>query len=99
MNFDWITHDILDAPAMRSLLRNLRPVAWIVLGLTLSLVSAAVSGPAPAAQPATPASPSFTPTPQDASVIGSTDGIVWMGIFILLIVLIPLLAERRVWAG
>lgn len=82
---------------MKTIPRSLRPVVWIVLGLTLGLVSAAVSGPAPAAQPATPTPLPLTPTPQDASVVGSTDGIVIMGIFIVLIVLLPLFVERRVW--
>lgn len=99
MKFGWIAHDILDAPAMKTDSRSLRPVVWIVLGLTLGLVSAAVSGPALAAQPATPTPAPLTPAPQDASVVGSTDGIVLMGIFILLIVLIPLIVERRAWAG
>lgn len=83
---------------MKTIPRSLRPVMWIVLGLTLSLVSAAVSGPAPAAQPATPTPSPLTATPQDASVVGSTDGIVIMGFFIVLIVLIPLFVGRRVWA-
>lgn len=82
---------------MMTIPRSLRPVVWIVLGLTLGLVSAAVSGPAPAAQPATPTPLPLTATPQDASVVGSTDGIVIMGIFIVLIVLLPLFVERRVW--
>jgi hypothetical protein len=39
-----------------------------------------------------------TPTDPDASVAGSTDGIMWMGIVIALIVLIPMLTSRVLWA-
>jgi hypothetical protein len=40
-----------------------------------------------------------TPTPEetDLSVPGSTDGIMWMGVAIAAIVLLPLLAHRRLW--
>jgi hypothetical protein len=41
-----------------------------------------------------------TPTPQaeDASEIGSTDGIVLMGIIIMLIVIVPILLQRKSWS-
>jgi hypothetical protein len=42
-----------------------------------------------------------TPTPQvevDRSVVGSTDGIVLMGGIIVLIVLIPILIQRKYWS-
>ena len=39
-----------------------------------------------------------TPTDSDASVAGSTDGIVWMGIVIALIVLVPMLVTRLTWS-
>jgi hypothetical protein len=38
-----------------------------------------------------------TPQPEDQSEIGSTDGIVVMGVIIVLIVSIPILARRRQW--
>jgi len=38
-----------------------------------------------------------TPTETDASQAGSTDGIVWMGIAITAIVLLPILANRVIW--
>jgi hypothetical protein len=40
-----------------------------------------------------------TPQPADQSEIGSTDGIVVMGLIIVLIVSIPILARRRQWMG
>ncbi len=39
-----------------------------------------------------------SPTDSDASVAGSTDGIMWMGILIALIVLVPMLLSRTLWA-
>jgi hypothetical protein len=41
----------------------------------------------------------ITPTPEepDRSVPGSTDGIVWMGVAIAAIVLLPLLTHRTLW--
>jgi len=41
----------------------------------------------------------ITPTPEDTerSVPGSTDGIIWMGIVIAAIVLLPLLTRRALW--
>ena len=39
-----------------------------------------------------------TPTDADASVPGSTDGIMWMGVVIALIVLVPMLTTRALWA-
>ena len=41
----------------------------------------------------------LTPTPEEAdlSVPGSTDGIMWMGVVIATIVLLPLLARRTLW--
>jgi hypothetical protein len=40
-----------------------------------------------------------TPTPgeEDLSVPGSTNGIMWMGVAIAAIVLLPLLTHRRLW--
>jgi hypothetical protein len=59
-----------------------------------NLANAAAFGPPAAAHPQqnTP-----TPTEADGSVAGSTDGIVWMGIVIALIVLLPLLLNRTIW--
>ncbi|MFH1183409.1 MAG: hypothetical protein V1755_00005 [Chloroflexota bacterium] len=40
-----------------------------------------------------------TPTPSEESLstAGSTDGIVWMGVVIAVIVVLPLLATRALW--
>jgi len=42
-----------------------------------------------------------TPTPpvEDRSEIGSTDGIVFMGIIILLIIFVPIFLQRKSWSS
>jgi hypothetical protein len=41
-----------------------------------------------------------TPTPQvqDKSEVGSTDGIVLMGVVIVMIIVVPILLRRKTWA-
>lgn len=67
--------------------------------LMLALVLPNFNQTAVAAQSTIAASPSLqiTPTPQaeDVSVIGSTDGILIMGIVIVLIVTLPLLFHKK----
>jgi len=81
----------------------MRPIITIGLGLLLALSSAALSSSKPAIMQGTPGAATFflqtTPTPQskDLSKIGSTDGIVAMGFFIALIILIPILLRRKSW--
>jgi hypothetical protein len=41
--------------------------------------------------------PTTTPPPQDLSEIGSTDGIIVMGLVIALIIIIPILVQRKSW--
>ena len=91
---------------MKKLLPILRPVALLGIGLILAVLSAAVGTVSPdkgrnnllaAAQYLQTASP--TPTAiEDISRIGSTDGIVLMGIVIVLIIAIPILLRRKTWA-
>lgn len=40
-----------------------------------------------------------TPQVEDASEIGSTDGIVLMGIIIVLLVIVPILLQRKSWSS
>jgi beta-lactamase regulating signal transducer with metallopeptidase domain len=67
--------------------------------LMLALVLPSINQQTVAAQSITAASSSLqiTPTPQaeDVSVIGSTDGILIMGIVIVLIVTLPLLFHKK----
>jgi hypothetical protein len=70
--------------------------ALLVLATSVSsLARSSVSG-----QPDVARSQQITPTPTDAdaSVAGSTGGIMWMGIVIALIVLLPMLTSRFLWA-
>jgi hypothetical protein len=41
--------------------------------------------------------PTPTPEPQGVSEIGSTDGIIVMGVVIALIIIIPILLRRKSW--
>ena len=77
-------------------------VAIVMLAILLVLVTS-ISSLANAATYAPPAAvhpQQNTPTPieADRSVAGSTDGIVWMGIVIALIVMVPMLLNRAMWA-
>jgi len=81
----------------------MRPVITIGLGLVLALFSAALSSSKPPASYGNSAAAAFffqttpTPQPKDLSKIGSTDGIVAMGIIIALIIVIPILLRRKSW--
>jgi hypothetical protein len=80
-----------------------RPIITVGLGLVLALFSAALTYSAPADVAEYPPSAAFllqptqTPDPQDLSEIGSTDGIILMGLIIALIIVIPILARRKSW--
>ena len=83
--------------------RFMRPIITVGLGLVLSLFSAAITYSAPPAiqgdfgSAAFFLQPTSTPQPQDLSEIGSTDGIVVMGVIITLIIIIPILLQRKSW--
>ena len=84
--------------------RFVRPIITLGLGITLALFSAAVTYAVPpvlegdlGAAALFVLQPTSTPTPQDLSEIGSTDGIVTMGFVIALIVIVPILLRRESW--
>jgi hypothetical protein len=83
--------------------RTLRPLITIGLGCILALFSAALTYSAPPALQGEFTATFFnlqatsTPPPQDLSEIGSTDGIVFMGILIALIIIVPILLRRKSW--
>ena len=91
---------------MKKLLPVLRPVALLGIGLIMAVLSAAVGTVSPdmsgnnmlaAAQSLQTASP--TPiAAEGTSRIGSTDGIVLMGIVIVVIVIMPIWLRRKTWA-
>ena len=81
-----------------------RPIITIGLGFILALFSAALTYSSPPAMEGTFGGaaafflqPTSTPQPKDLSEIGSTDGIVIMGILIALIVIVPILLQRKSW--
>ena len=82
----------------------MRPLITVGLGSLLALFSAAITySTPPAMEGAFDAAaflvlqPTSTPKPKDLSEIGSTDGIVFMGILIALIIIIPILLRRKSW--
>jgi hypothetical protein len=81
----------------------MRPIITIGLGLVLSLISAALTHSTPPlleenfSAAAFFLQPTPTPQPEDLTRIGSTDGIVTMGILIALIVIIPIFLRRNSW--
>lgn len=87
----------------RLMRRFLRPLIAILLSVLLALLSTALSYSAPPAieagfnDAALFLQVTSTPPAQDRSEIGSTDGIVIMGILIALIVIVPLLLRRETW--
>ena len=82
----------------------MRPIITVGLGSLLELFSAAITYSPPHAMEGTFGAAAFlvlqptsTPKPKDLSEIGSTDGIVFMGILIALIIIIPILLRRKSW--
>jgi len=82
----------------------IRPIVTIIVGFVLALFSAALTfSPPPAMQESIGGAAAFfiqstpTPHPKDMSEIGSTDGIAMMGILIALIIIIPILLQRKSW--
>jgi hypothetical protein len=82
----------------------MRRLMTIGLGCVLVLCSAALTYSTPPAIEGNFGAAAFfiiqptsTPPPQDLSEIGSTDGIVTMGILIALIVIVPIFLRRKSW--
>lgn len=81
----------------------MRLITTVGLGFVLALFSAALTYSAPPDTQVNLSAATFflqptkTPKPQDFSEIGSTDGIIVMGLIIALIIVIPILARRKSW--
>jgi hypothetical protein len=86
---------------MRKTARIFQPIMVIGIGLVLAVASAALSRPTLAPDTGYAAALSLqvtaTPTAEEVSEIGSTDGIMLMSIVIVLIVVVPILLRRRSW--
>ncbi|MBN1303304.1 MAG: hypothetical protein JXA13_02630 [Anaerolineales bacterium] len=82
-------------------MKKFRPKFLLTIGSLLSFTSAAFSYSAPVGQPALLSSQtsktSFSTAAQKVSESGSTDGIVFMAIIIVLIVIIPIIWTRSQW--
>jgi hypothetical protein len=80
-----------------------RPLITVAIGFGLALFSAVLTYSTPPAMDENFSGAAFflqstsTPQPKDMSEIGSTDGIVLMGVLIALIVIIPILWQRKAW--
>ncbi len=88
----------------RFMKRLAHPAILISISLLIALFSAAVTYTTKISGSGYSSSTALllqtTPTPpaeEDQSVVGSTDGIVIMGGVITLIILIPILAKRKLW--
>ncbi len=81
---------------MKKPLHILRPAVLIVIGLMLALVSAAVGQPIALGQAETP-TVTVTPPVVVSSEIGSTDGLVFLSVIIVIIILAPMFLHWRTW--
>jgi len=83
--------------------KNIRIAFWIVLGLSITFTSLALSRPQPAIQDtnATPTvmADSISATAEARGNLGSTDGIMLMAVVIVLIIIVPILLRRQTWAN
>jgi hypothetical protein len=104
------SHDILIVDMNKRILRTLYPVFMVLTGIILALISAFVSSASVSAvsesdhrfNPNIAAAAIYqatTPTPVSSAVsrAGSTDGILAMGVVIVIIVLVPILIRRSLW--
>jgi hypothetical protein len=89
--------------AKKMMKRITRPLITIGLGLALALFSAALTSSAKPPLHGNLAAAGFflqptnTPQPQNLSEIGSTDGIAAMGFVIALIIVVPIILQRKSW--
>lgn len=87
---------------MKKNLLALLPAGLLLISLLLALVVAVLSQPLDADEhmgaAALIAQSTVTPPPKDVSEIGSTDGIVLLGVVIVLIVVLPILLRRKTWS-
>ena len=83
--------------------RLIRNMLWITLGVAVGLANLAFNPPRGFAHTKTSISMSATQTKESQAEIeqdvGSTDGIVLVSAFIVLIVVIPILLRRNTWTN
>jgi hypothetical protein len=69
----------------------------VAVALTVSAPSGSFGNASHAAASAALQETTPTPTQTPASEAGSTDGIMWMGVAIIVIILLPILTRRATW--
>ena len=83
--------------------KNIRVAFWILLGLSITFISLALSRPQPVIQEAdttpTVMADSISATAEARGNLGSTDGIMLMAVVIVMIIIIPILLRRQAWAN
>jgi hypothetical protein len=83
--------------------QTFRIAVWVILGIAILLSSLALTRPLQLVQDATAAptalTTAVTATAEARSDAGSTDGIMLMGVVIMLIVIIPILLRRQSWSN
>jgi len=88
---------------MRTNSKTIRIAFWILLGIAILVSSLGFNRSLPRAQDttATPASQTSTLTAEAEVLedVGSTDGIMFMAVLIVLIVIIPILLRRQDWSN
>ncbi|MGD8405023.1 MAG: hypothetical protein PVJ21_15280 [Anaerolineales bacterium] len=86
---------------MRINSKTVRIAIWVLLGIALLVSNLALNRSLPSNQDATatPASQSSTMTAEAQALeeAGSTDGIMFVAVLIVLIVIIPILLRRQDW--
>jgi len=79
-----------------------RQTLWVILGLALGFSSLAIAPHTPLAQSATTtpvlATQAIETTFETQQDLGSTDGIVFLAVVIVLIVVLPILLRRSTWS-
>jgi hypothetical protein len=88
---------------MKTQSQTIRVGFWVLLGVAILFISLALNRPLLLAQEAT-ATPTLLTDTISATVeasndVGSTDGIMLLGVVIMLIVIIPILLRRRAWSN
>jgi uncharacterized membrane protein YhaH (DUF805 family) len=91
--------------AMKIQSRTMRIAFWVMLGLAILFTSLALNRTPPVAQGTTATATIQAGTAvttvdvKDRDDVGSTDGIMIVAVLIVLIVIIPILLKRQVWAN
>jgi hypothetical protein len=85
---------------MKTSLRSTRVVIWILAGLVVIMTAIALTIPTSPAQISAAAGELVgvdSSDPQDATEVGSTDGIVMLAALIALIITVPVILRWRDW--